>query len=948
VLAPLGVAYNIQPGASWKKIVKPRPPEISDWTHFAYDASGNCVAPDTVVGPPKRYQWLAGPKFNRHHDVMSSFNAGVSANGRLFHVMDEGSRESILLPGEWFLVARDAFNGTLLWKRPISSWHPSLYGLKSGPTQLTRRLVAVGDVVYVTLDYYGPVVALDAATGAILRTYDQTSAAQEIYLSHGTLFVLVDLNPKQWATWEDYYNTSICMNTPSTNWNDHARVITAVNAATGQLLWTNSATVYPTSIAVDTNGLVFHDGMYVRKLDRNTGASLWTSTIPVPVLSPTYTANGLSMILYKDTVLMAGGPGKGAQNQNMNGYIWSVDSTSGQVLTNWIHGPNSHLHSPNDLFVFPGLTNDWVWSTSAGATNPMCVGYDRRTGTPMRTNDPGIYIDWIHERCYRSKATVNYFLTSRACLEVIDARATNWGVKNDWVRSACLYGFIPCNGLIYTTPNDCSCQFEAKLTGLGALAPASTDPSYPPNQPDGLRLQPGAAYGQAIAANPSPDDWPIYRHDQDRSGYTSTSVPAALSLGWQTALGGKLSSLTVAEGRVFVASVDTHTVFALDVAAGTNVWSYTVGGRVDSPPTIYKGRVLFGSADGYVYCLRATDGALIWRFLAAFTDRRHMSYEQVESVWPVSGSVLAVNDKIYCVAGRSMYLDGGCKFWALNPTNGAILAAKNLDDKVPGSTNSLTTLEKTYNGPVALADLLSSDGQRIFMKSQWFDLNGVRTNIGPNSPIPAINAGYPNQIGDGVHLFTPTGFLDDNWMHRSYWVWGKYWSSGAGGYYIAGKNAPCGQILSIDDSNVYGFGRKPQYYRWTVPKENMLFSTSKANNFNGSGNPFNWTNTLPFFVKAMVATPDSLFLAGPPDMEDEEQSFATLNDSQTQADLVDQDAALHGAQGGQLRVVSKADGSTLASYSVDFLPVWDGMAAAGQQLFLATLDGRVVCYHRRP
>ena len=57
----------------------------------------------------------------------------------------------------------------------------------------------------------------------------------------------------------------------------------------------------------------------------------------------------------------------------------------------------------------------------------------------------------------------------------------------------------------------------------------------------------------------------------------------------------------------------------------------------------------------------------------------------------------------------------------------------------------------------------------------------MRTNIGPNSPIASINAGYPNQIGDGVHLFTPTGFLDDNWMHRSYWVWGKYWSSGAGG-----------------------------------------------------------------------------------------------------------------------------------------------------------------------
>ena len=40
------------------------------------------------------------------------------------------------------LIARDAFNGTVLWKQPIPSWHNHLWPLKSGPTQLARRLVA--------------------------------------------------------------------------------------------------------------------------------------------------------------------------------------------------------------------------------------------------------------------------------------------------------------------------------------------------------------------------------------------------------------------------------------------------------------------------------------------------------------------------------------------------------------------------------------------------------------------------------------------------------------------------------------------------------------------------------------------------------------------------------------------------------------------------------------
>ncbi|MDI6774983.1 MAG: hypothetical protein QME60_06270 [Verrucomicrobiota bacterium] len=127
-----------------------------------------------------------------------------------------------------------------------------------------------------------------------------------------------------------------------------------------------------------------------------------------------------------------------------------------------------------------------------------------------------------------------------------------------------------------------------------------------------------------------------------------------------------------------------------------------------------------------------------------------------------------------------------------------------------------------------------------------------------------------------------------------------------------------------------------------LQSQNILFSTSKANLFN-TPNPFNWTNTQPFFVRAMVLAKDNLYLAGPSDLEDEEQTFATLNESRTQVALAEQDAALDGSQGGQLRIVSKSDGSTLASYSLSFLPVWDGMAAARASIYIATRNGRVVC-----
>jgi hypothetical protein len=301
-------------------------------------------------------------------------------------------------------------------------------------------------------------------------------------------------------------------------------------------------------------------------------------------------------------------------------------------------------------------------------------------------------------------------------------------------------------------------------------------------------------------------------------------VATELKPAWETKLGGKLSSVTVADGKLFVASVDTHTMHAVDAKTGDPVWSYTTGGRVDSPPTIWEGCCLFGSTDGYVYCLRASDGALAWRFRAAPIDQRHTVFEQVESVWPVHGSVL-VQDGVVCfVAGRSMFLDGGLHLFRLDPKTGRVLTHRHFDDKDPETGENLQVRHQILQMPVALADILSSDGERLYMRSQVFDLEGNRQALGPNSGDLVIQATV--QRGKEAHLFAPYGFLDDSWFHRSYWVYGRSFSGSHGGYYQAGKFAPAGRILTADDQNVYGYGRKPQYLRWTTPMEYHLFATS--------------------------------------------------------------------------------------------------------------------------
>ncbi|NQU22539.1 MAG: methyltransferase domain-containing protein, partial [Candidatus Nealsonbacteria bacterium] len=238
VLSPGGVAHIKQNG-QWTTRTKPRPKEIDEWTHYLHDADNNAVARDTVVGPPQRSQWIAGPRWGRSHDFLASVSAMVSAGGRIFYIVDEGPIAAVAAEPKWMLAARDAFSGVLLWKRPVGPWEGHLRGFRSGPTELARRLVAVGDKVYVTLGYGKPVTALDAATGATLRTFDETAGALEIVLHGGTLFTVVGdrtpdntagaakpVNPQKiWHWWSIYEDTP------------PEKHLVAIRAATGDVLW---------------------------------------------------------------------------------------------------------------------------------------------------------------------------------------------------------------------------------------------------------------------------------------------------------------------------------------------------------------------------------------------------------------------------------------------------------------------------------------------------------------------------------------------------------------------------------------------------------------------------------------------------------------------------------------------------------------------------------------
>jgi len=811
VLVPNGVVLTRQDG-KWVKRVKARDPRLDEWTHYYYDAKGNAVSKDQVVGPPERLQWVGSPRWSRHHDRMSSLSAQVTAGGRIFSIMDEGSRISILLPSKWALIARDAFNGMLLWKRPIEKWSEHMWPLKTGPTQLTRHLVTDGETVFYTRELEGPVVRVSGATGEVIRTYEQTKGTEEILHVDGVLYLLVNTGKSAIADYAPREQQDQKRVSEEYAWDRKPRRLMAVRAETGETIWEQEATIAPITLATDGKRLAYYDGVGVICLDPANGKQLW-ATPPTGIRRLIEYNFGPRVIIHSDVLLYAGGDGEEK----------GFDLATGKELWTGTH-EKSGYRSPEDLIVASGLV--WNAGTTSGGQSGEFLGRDLKTGelkVEFAPNVPeGTY--WFHHRCYIAKATEKYILPSRTGIEFVNLADQSWDL-NHWVRGACLYGVLPANGLTYAGPHNCACYPEAKLDGMNALAPGTGSP-HPTPRPDAERLEHGPAWGQPIEeVEADPKDWPTYRKDMARSGFTDQELLPDLGLAWEVNLPGPLSAVSIAAGKLFVSQVDAHTLHALDHATGKALWHFTAGARIDSPPSYWKGRVFFGGKDGWVYCLRASDGALIWRFQAAPGDRRHGAWEQIESVWPVHGSVLVENGTVNCVAGRSMFLDGGLRFVRLDALTGAKLVETVYNDRDPETGGDLQDRHKTLQMPVGLNDILSSDGTTMYLRSQKINAEGVRIDIGPVSGDAAAQGAA--QKGENRHLFAPMGFLDDSWFHRSYWVYGKSFAGGHSGYHQAGKYTPEGRILVHDATNVYGFARQSQYYKWTTTMEHELFSASK-------------------------------------------------------------------------------------------------------------------------
>ncbi|NQT11900.1 MAG: hypothetical protein HQ582_04070, partial [Planctomycetes bacterium] len=335
-------------------------------------------------------------------------------------------------------------------------------------------------------------------------------------------------------------------------------------------------------------------------------------------------------------------------------------------------------------------------------------------------------------------------------------------------------------------------------------------------------------------------------------------------------------------------------------------------------------------------------------------------FDQVESAWPVHGSVLMDHGVAYFTAGRSTYLDGGIRVYGIEPATGRILH-KGLLEGPHRDVDKDRDLAFFILG--ANSDVLVSEGGFLYMRQKKMTPELEEIDVEVLSSKGAQDV--------GLHVFSTSGLLDDSWYNRTFWMYSKRWP----GFQLANQAPKTGQLLVVDDEKTYAvrvFYRRNVHSTMFFPgKEGYLvFADVNSNEPQlvgeaGSREPVKWLPQsdysrargdevrkleseafgldkmigytraeppvwgawLPVRVRAMVKAADTLFVAGPPDVFDPE----------------DPHAAFEARKGARLVAVSAADGKKLSDVALDSPPVFDGLIAAEGRLFASLRDGSVVC-----
>jgi outer membrane protein assembly factor BamB len=132
-------------------------------------------------------------------------------------------------------------------------------------------------------------------------------------------------------------------------------------------------------------------------------------------------------------------------------------------------------------------------------------------------------------------------------------------------------------------------------------------------------------------------------------------------------------------GMLFFGSSTDCRIYALDAATGREIWSYCTDAPVRFAPALWKDRVFAAGDDGYLYCLSARDGKLLWKKHGGPESGMVLGNDRMISRHPLRGGPVIYRDVLYYGAGiwpsegiyiRALDLNTGKERWVNDDSGG--------------------------------------------------------------------------------------------------------------------------------------------------------------------------------------------------------------------------------------------------------------------------------------
>lgn len=693
VLAPVRGRALIGTGSRWRSLEKPMPTGMDEWTHFFHGPDGNAVSRDTAIGVPNALRFIAGPRLQDSNGANGyRLSDGIAVSEWNYTQSADKDRRRLVVEG------RDAHSGVLLWQKiePVYRGAPS--SVKTKPMILAdgRLLRMVDDG-----EESARIGHFDPGSGELVRVYQSSRDLRD--------------GPYKWSAQPQFnYHDGLVVQAAG-------RELRCFDARTDELRWSYEAAedrgdLYRPIIAADLGRVIVLEGPspedaqrrgkwkglfggrypapvvdHIVAVDLKTGNELWRVERD-PRLeqlhgenhyprhgNPAWQANARKIVYhvaaYKDGRLFllfacdanGGGPSM----------VLCHDARSGKQLWYTVtmpdYDPEAKKIAGGEMFDMFLLDDGTIFTYGH-----QWARIDQATGKLLAFGSTG-----GNARCDTGTCTANLVTAGFGNYFDISGPEPKW-TRRDIARGQCGGRSTPAYGMTYHHGSGCGCFFM--IRGNMALRREEE----PQELPDEERLTRGPA-ATSLASAAAKGDWPVYLATGDRRAWTGAKGPARLKPLWKTQVGkpltpdvegvrrdwlhsglynGPTTSPIVADGLVIVADRDGRRVVALDEQTGRQRWSYSTDGRVFNPPTFCRGRIVFGTRGGQVHCLDVKTGEPAWTFLAAPTQRFILAYGQVESAWPLHGSLPVVGDTVIASAGYHGEVDGGVWVWGLDLATG--------------------------------------------------------------------------------------------------------------------------------------------------------------------------------------------------------------------------------------------------------------------------------------